>query len=136
MPRILKIDQFVNSFPSLYGLASDGSYYDVIEDFYAEALIDYVKKGETVKIDYLEPIWNKFNILKGDIIVSTKSGVYVQPQGYDTLLEIRPISFYPEGSPSFARFQENMLSKIGKDMTQKKIMDRQTRNKLLLTRGI
>lgn len=136
MERILKIDQFVKSFPSKYGLASDGSYYDVLEDFYCEALISYEKKGKIGEVDYLEPVWQKFKAIKEDTIISSLSGAYLQPKDYEELIEIRPTSFSNEGDPSFDRFNKKILYRIGKDITQKKIMDSESKGKLILIRGI
>ena len=77
MARILKIDNFINDFPSFYGLEGDGACYSVTKPFSIDILISYDVKGKIGDIDYLEPTWSQYQCLEGDLITCNLSLIHI-----------------------------------------------------------
>lgn len=135
MPRIPNIDSYKKNFPSIYGIET-GFCYEVIEDFYAEALIEYKESGTISGIKYYEPSWNLINIMEGDCLMSSKNGLYASLKEFDGLIEIRPKKEIGEQKLSFDFIKEDYLVKIGKDSINLKMMSLEERSKIISTRGI
>lgn len=134
MGRILKIDNFVKDFPSIYGLDADGTCYQVNDSFYVEVLTGYESKGTISGIPYFEPKWTKFVCNKGDVIVASKSGCYIQPKDTEGFMECRPESKSPEGEPKLEAIPKDFLTKIAKDVINTNSLSFSERNKITSSR--
>lgn len=135
MTRISKIDDYKKDFPSIYGIET-GFCYEVIEDFYAEALIEYKESVTILGVKCYEPSWNLINILKGDFLMASKNGLYASLNDFEGIIEIRPKKEIGEQKPSFDFIKEDYLIKIGKDSINLKMMPLEERSKIISTRGI
>lgn len=135
MSRIQKIDNYQKDFPNVYGIESDFCYA-VVEDFTAQALIEYKESGTISGIKCYEPSWNLINILDGDYLMSSKNGLYVLLKDFDGLIEIRPQKEIGSQKPSFDFINKECLVKIGKDSVNSKIMSLEERTKIIPIRGI
>lgn len=135
MSRIQNIDNYQKKFPNIYGIET-GFCYEVIEDFYAEALIKYKESGTISGVKYYEPSWNLINITKGDYLMSSKNGLYAYLDDFDGLIEIRPKKEIGEQKPSFDFIKGDYLVKIGKDSINSGIIPLEERSKIIMVRGI
>jgi hypothetical protein len=134
MSRILKIDNFANDFPSVYGLDADGTCYEVKEPFYLEVIIGYESKGTISGVKYFEPTWSKIKCEKGDLITASKSGCYLQAKGSEGFMECKPVSETPEGSPGLENIPSKFMNKVGKDLMNIRPLSFEERNKITSAR--
>jgi hypothetical protein len=134
MSRILKIDNFTNDFPSVYGLDADGTCYEVKEPFYLEVIIGYESKGTISGVKYFEPKWSKIKCEKGDLITASKSGCYLQAKGSEGFMECKPVSETPEGSPGLENIPSKFMNKVGKDLMNIRPLSFEERNKITSAR--
>jgi hypothetical protein len=116
MPRILKIDQFVKDFPSMYGLNADGTSYNIQHDITIEALLSYTESESAEYGKCLEAVWSKIVANKGGIIMASKNGVFFKPIDYEGFIECRPVSDTKIGEPQMLRFKNGDLKEIGKGL--------------------
>jgi hypothetical protein len=135
MSRILKIDQFVSSFPSIYGLEC-GFCYEVIDEFEIEILSEYKSNGTIQGLPYLEPVWSTIKSQKEDIISTTKRSCFIMIEGYKGVVECRPKGISKEGEPSFDKFPLNCLKKVGMDVIKISPLSKEDKKEICLTRNI
>ena len=136
MARILKIDNFTDAFPSFYGLEGDGTCYSVKNSFSINILISYDVKGKMGDIDYLEPTWSQYQCQEGDLITCNKNGCYIEPKSSEYFVECMPNDKTKPGEPSFDKFPQEDLKKIGKDLINSQSMGFEERKKITLTSGL
>ncbi len=134
MNRILKIDNFVKDFPSIYGLDADGTCYQVNDSFFLEVLTGYDSKGKISGVNYFEPTWSKFRCDKGDLITVSKSGCFIQPKDSEGFMECRPESLTPEGEPKLEAIPKKFITKIAKDVMDIHSLSFEDRNKIASAR--
>ncbi len=116
MHRILSIDQFTKDFPSRYGIESKSDCYIVDEPFFLEILLGYQEYANLDGIKLMSPVWKKMIAYEGDVIAVNLLGTYIIPNENNFYIECRPLSKTKVDEPSFDRFSEYPLSKIGKNV--------------------
>ena len=135
MQRIIKLDQFASSFPSIYGLEC-GFCYEVLDGFELEILSDYQNKGTIQGLPYLESVWSVIKSREGDIIATTKRSCFIKLVDYEGVVECRPVRLSKEGEPSFDKFDKDYLKRIGMDVIEMTPLSKQDKNKICLSRII
>ena len=136
MPRILKIDNFIKDFPVSYGLESDGTCYEVTNPFYIEIIEEYKKEGEIQEQPRFAPVWVKISTKEGDLISITESGSFIKLKGFDGFVACRPFNPRPEGEPSFNKFPDGMVEKIGKGLITGNTLSMEDRKNIIIERGL
>jgi len=136
MRRIEKIDQFIKSNPTKYGLDADGCFFEVKEEFYIECIEDYKKDGEFLGVNTLKPVWTKMKALPGDILVVNKNSSYIIPKGEETYIECKPFQIIKDKGLNNLVYSKDKLIKIGKDVIKSKSMPLKDRLKITLSRPI
>lgn len=136
MTRIEKIDQFLVSNPTKFGLDSDGYFFEVKEEFYIECVEDYKPSGKILGVEFLEPVWTKIKTLPGDILIVNKNSSYIIPKGEDSYIECKPSQITKVELPNQKVYPKDKLSKIGKDVLKVKSMPFKERLKITLSRPL
>lgn len=136
MPRITRIDNYIEAFPSYYGLEGDGTCYSVITPFFLSVLQAYVVKGQINNINYSEPLWEQYECKEGDLITCNSSGCYIQPLNSEYYVPCEPKDLSKPGEPSFNKFPEKFLKKLGKELINSVIMGFEERKNMTFTSGL
>jgi hypothetical protein len=136
MSRILKIDQFTKDFPSFYGLEGDGTCYIITSTFNLEILVSYNSKGKIGDVNYLEPKWEQYKGLEGDLITCNKNGCFIEPKSLEYFVECRPSNKTNTGEPNFNKFPIESLKKQGKNLINSFTMGFEERGKITITSGL
>lgn len=136
MTRILKIDQYTNDFPSIYGLDADGSCYEIIGGLLLDALLSYKEIESIEHGKYFEPIWTRILTIKGDLILSSKNGAFIKFMDHVGFVPCKPGQETKPGEPPMLGFPPDFIKKIGKDLMNDKPMSFEERNEVIKEREI
>jgi hypothetical protein len=138
MNRILKIDGFQKANPTKYGLDADGSSYEVELPFDLMIITGYedIDAGFKSGIKYKKEIWEKIQVNPGDVIMCTKSGSFLIPNGVEGFVECSPMKESGPQEPSFDMFPMDKITKIGKNLYRVKPIPFEERKKMTNYTGI
>ena len=136
MSRILKIDDFEESFPTKYGLDADGSCYEIKSPFDIMIIVDYEDLDGQTDTKYKSPKWEKFKTSKGDVILCSKNGSFIFPKDREGFVECTPVKDSNQQDISFDTFPKNSLKKIGKDLFRMHSMPIEERKKMTIFNGL
>lgn len=116
MSRILKLDDYEKSSPSIYGLEADGTCYELNSDIKMQVITGYSEPDKTADLKFREPNWESMVAKPGDILVVSNSCCYIIPKGNEGYMECRPEPRGGSQEPSFDRFDTADLTTIGKGL--------------------
>ena len=136
MGRIEKIDQFIKTNPTKYGLDADGCFFEVKEEFQIECVEEYKPRGSFLGVEVLEPVWTKMKALPGDILIVNKNSSYIIPKGEEAYIECKPSQLSQGQGLTQDAYSKDKLIKVGKDVTKTKSMPFKDRIKITLSRPI
>jgi hypothetical protein len=136
MQNIKKIKDYENSFPTKYGLDADGTCYSVNSEFNIRVLEGYDKEGKINDLDILVPIWKKISLIDNDLIMTSKRGAFLLPDGKESYIECMPDDTSGVEGPKFDSFPVKFLDKIGKQVMTNKPMNSKERKDFVTERSI
>jgi hypothetical protein len=132
-----KIKEYAKASDSKYGLESDGSFYEVINEFYLEVLEGYEKTEEKYSgFNLLKPIWKELKAMKKDLLLISNKSAFIKPDGSSYYIECKPKESKNKETPNLSRFSENNIKKIGKKLERTLLMNKEEIKKIILIRSI
>ena len=136
MQNIKKIKDYEKSFPTKYGLDADGTCYSVKSEFSIRVLEGYKKEGKINELDVLLPTWKKISLMDNDLIMISKRGAFLLPDGKDCYIECMPDDTSEVEGPKFDSFPVKFLDKIGKQVMTNKPMNSKEKEDFVTERSI
>ena len=136
MQNIKKIKDYEKSFPTKYGLDADGSCYSVNSGFYIRVLEGYEKQGKIGELDVLSSIWKKVLLIENDLIMVSKKGSFLLPEGKESYIECMPDDMSEAEGPKFDTFPKKFLDKIGTQIITNTPMNTKEKKDFVTERSI